>query len=368
MERIKKMPGFVCEICGNQDIVKKDGFFVCNNCGTKYSTEEARKLLLESADANDHSANLENLFKAARNAREIGDDDSAIAHYKKIQAIAPDNWESLFYLVILKTNKIKLGEIQPCAISVTNCLPKVFELINETLDSADDKKEAIWQVIQQCQNTAEFLTSASQELYGSLSNGNKLIAITGISGAIMGANSQITERNEDCERCVSVANIMFICGNCICETFDMSVPDYASLAVWSWKNALGFHKNYQEAHRGQDLFDKDSIRRLEEYINKYASEEEALVTLTVEFDSKALSVARVLYRIDDGPKNGLNRKRKASHTLEKGFHTIKIVNPFMKKVCYTKAHSTHVGYLNKVSASGSNEFAELILPFINGVI
>ena len=40
----------------------------------------------------------------------------------------------------------------------------------------------------------------------------------------------------------------------------------------------------------------------------------------------------------------------------------------MKKVCYTKAHSTHVGYLKKVNASGSNEVAELILPFINGVI
>lgn len=41
---MKKM---VCEICGSNDIEKKDGVFVCNSCGTKYSTEEAKKLLVE---------------------------------------------------------------------------------------------------------------------------------------------------------------------------------------------------------------------------------------------------------------------------------------------------------------------------------
>lgn len=40
----------------------------------------------------------------------------------------------------------------------------------------------------------------------------------------------------------------------------------------------------------------------------------------------------------------------------------------MKKVRYTKAHSTHVGYLKRLNESGDNEFAELIMPFINSVI
>ena len=35
----------ICEICGSTDLVKQDGFFVCQSCGTKYTVEEARKLL-----------------------------------------------------------------------------------------------------------------------------------------------------------------------------------------------------------------------------------------------------------------------------------------------------------------------------------
>ncbi|MBQ1728972.1 MAG: hypothetical protein II036_01280 [Oscillospiraceae bacterium] len=28
------MKAIVCEMCGSQDLVKKDGMFVCQNCGT----------------------------------------------------------------------------------------------------------------------------------------------------------------------------------------------------------------------------------------------------------------------------------------------------------------------------------------------
>lgn len=36
-----------CEMCGGTDILKKDGVFVCQNCGCKYSLEEARKMIIE---------------------------------------------------------------------------------------------------------------------------------------------------------------------------------------------------------------------------------------------------------------------------------------------------------------------------------
>ena len=41
---MKKM---VCEICGAQSIKKEEGVFVCQECGTEYSLEDARKLLQE---------------------------------------------------------------------------------------------------------------------------------------------------------------------------------------------------------------------------------------------------------------------------------------------------------------------------------
>lgn len=41
------MKAMVCEMCGSQDLVKQDGMFVCQNCGTKYSVEEAKNCLAQ---------------------------------------------------------------------------------------------------------------------------------------------------------------------------------------------------------------------------------------------------------------------------------------------------------------------------------
>ena len=39
------MRAIKCELCGSNQLFKKEGFFQCEYCGTKYSLEEARKLI-----------------------------------------------------------------------------------------------------------------------------------------------------------------------------------------------------------------------------------------------------------------------------------------------------------------------------------
>ena len=41
------MKSIVCEMCGSNDIVKKDGLYVCQFCGTKYSVEDAKKMMID---------------------------------------------------------------------------------------------------------------------------------------------------------------------------------------------------------------------------------------------------------------------------------------------------------------------------------
>ncbi len=41
------MKAMVCEMCNSNDIQKQDGLYVCQACGTKYSVEEAKKLILD---------------------------------------------------------------------------------------------------------------------------------------------------------------------------------------------------------------------------------------------------------------------------------------------------------------------------------
>lgn len=41
------MKKICCELCGSNDFVKDGGMFVCQSCGTKYTLEEAKKLMIE---------------------------------------------------------------------------------------------------------------------------------------------------------------------------------------------------------------------------------------------------------------------------------------------------------------------------------
>lgn len=45
----------ICEICGSQSIKKENGVFVCQECGTEYSLEEAKKLLTEIGEGQNES-------------------------------------------------------------------------------------------------------------------------------------------------------------------------------------------------------------------------------------------------------------------------------------------------------------------------
>jgi len=334
------MKRLVCEMCGGTDLIKRDGVFVCESCGTKYSVEEARKMMVEGVVSVqgtvtiDRTEELKKLYQAARNARETSDDESAIRHYESISAKDPDSWEALFYLVVLKTNSIKNSQIASSAINVSNCLPKVFTLIKENIGDEQARKEAVWEVVQQCQETATWLTSASHNFYKSMTKGNGVMALTGIFSAISSATSTLTELSEDTERCVAIANIMCYCGNYIEEIFGMEDEDYCGYAVWSWKQMMDFHTDYQKVHSTQTLFDNESVSRFTEKIRKYSKKALAdtdMCVLTIYFDSNAGSVGQLLYTLDDGEKNTLNRKEQRQHFMKKGKHKISLLNPFMKK-------------------------------------
>lgn len=52
---MKKMQ---CEVCASNDIIKQEGCYVCQSCGCKYTTEEARSLLLEVKEIADGKDNI----------------------------------------------------------------------------------------------------------------------------------------------------------------------------------------------------------------------------------------------------------------------------------------------------------------------
>ena len=70
------MKRLTCEMCGSTDIIKQDGVYVCQSCGTKYSVEEARKLMIEGTVEVkgtvkiDNNEQIQNYLTMAQNAFE----------------------------------------------------------------------------------------------------------------------------------------------------------------------------------------------------------------------------------------------------------------------------------------------------------
>ncbi len=218
----------------------------------------------------DTSDELKKLYQAARNARETSDTESALKHYENISAKDPDSWEALFYLVALKTNSIKNSEIASAAINVSNCLPKVFELLSKDNNLEKSQKiENIEMIIAECYSTALWLTEASHNFYKLSTKGNGVMALTGVVGAISSISSTGNAIQEDSNRCLHIANIMICCGNSIENIFDMTDESYKEYAVLCWKKGLELSENYKTVH-GSSLFNNESITRFRNKIGSYS--------------------------------------------------------------------------------------------------
>ena len=89
------MKALTCEMCGSTDIIKQDGLFVCQSCGTKYSVEEAKKMMVEGTVSVkgvvtvDNSGLIDNYLLMAKNALDAGNKSEAENYCNKIIEINP---------------------------------------------------------------------------------------------------------------------------------------------------------------------------------------------------------------------------------------------------------------------------------------
>ena len=132
------MQAIRCELCGSQDIVKEDGLFVCRNCKTKYSPDEARKLV--GTVKIDNSETVENLFTLARRAFQTRNYADAERYYTMILPEAPDNVEACFFSEISKAMTIGVTDTRgDFTTSYLNGIRTVFALYKKNGYNANEK-------------------------------------------------------------------------------------------------------------------------------------------------------------------------------------------------------------------------------------
>ena len=97
------MKQITCEMCGSTELVKQDGFFVCQICGIKYSVEEAKKMMIEgTVDVQgtvkvDNTTNIESYLANARRSLQKEDWDEVEKYYNLVEQYSPNNIEAVFF-------------------------------------------------------------------------------------------------------------------------------------------------------------------------------------------------------------------------------------------------------------------------------
>lgn len=138
------MKAIVCEMCGSQDLVKKDGVYVCQNCGTKYDPEEAKKLMVEvSGEVKiDNSEMLNNLSILAKRAYDEGNYSDAVNYYQQVLLARPDDWEAYYYCLLSRAFGPENGGI----FLLMKNTPTLINLIEKAYPDEKERKKRVLEV------------------------------------------------------------------------------------------------------------------------------------------------------------------------------------------------------------------------------
>lgn len=128
------MQAMKCEICGSNDIVKQEGIYVCQHCGTKYTVEEAKKLIgtvkIDKTDEN------EKYLVLAQRARNEDNAENAIKYYCLVAENDPNNWEAAFFVPYYQCK----NKQDPTGKAFANSITTTLTLIHDNVDKQDQSK------------------------------------------------------------------------------------------------------------------------------------------------------------------------------------------------------------------------------------
>lgn len=248
------MQAMVCELCGSNDIVKQDGLFVCQHCGTKYSLEEAKKIL--GTVKIDTSDELHNLYELARRAKINNDSVNAQKYYEQILLKNPSDWEAYFYAMYFQSVQTSIADISSTAYRMTSCMDTTLKMIIESLTDDDVKLKAVDEVAARCITIATALFSSAKKFCDSINWQIKKMADVDI----------YLNRSTACR------DLVYRCGDRIEALFD---ADYAKkCAVPCWKTGIEIHnimlENYVQKEPEQNVISRYAAK-VRKYIPTYSA-------------------------------------------------------------------------------------------------
>lgn len=185
------MKTIVCEMCGNNNLVKQDGVFVCQYCGTQYSVEEAKKMMVEiegSVDVSgstvkvDNSASVEKYLQNARRAKSKEDWEETEKYYNLVEQNDPNNIEAIFYSSYGKAKSSLIDSDLYKRQAAFKVLQNSVSIIDDNFDVTrkDENKPIIEQISQDIFGMAcsTYVYNQKKNGYGIVISSDKLQTVT----------------------------------------------------------------------------------------------------------------------------------------------------------------------------------------------
>lgn len=276
------MKVLTCEMCGGRDLIKDGGVFVCQSCGTKYSVEEAKKMMVEGT-VNvegtvkiDTSSELKNLYEIARRAKESDNSDNALKYYDMIMVKDPSSWEANFYVVYFKAMGCRIADIWSAGNSMTNCIEPVLSLVKENVTDSEERSKVVSEIYARCTTIASMLSNAARNHF------------EGIDASIQGQYIQEYVNNAS-----GASDIMYKLGDTLESLFGDS---YGTVAASAWKDAIRIHNTYLKYLADKDA-NKAKMLKYVESVKKYDSSYAA-----PEFQTGGCYIATAVYGSYDCPE------------------------------------------------------------------
>jgi len=245
-----------CELCGSNQLIKQDGVYVCQHCGTKYTAEEAKKMMIDGvvevtgSVKLDSSEKLTNLYQIARRAKNDNNAESAAKYYDMILIEDPTSWEATFYVVYFKALECKIAYIQSAAISVNNCVDTVLELIKDNVNGEAEQEDAITEV-------SIRVIDISNMLYNGASNHYNNIDI----------QIRLNYSQDYIDNAFATFNTLYYLGTLL-EIHFGDKKFACDLAVTAWKTGVQMHNKIINLLSDIES-NRNSIKNYEDKIRKY---------------------------------------------------------------------------------------------------
>jgi hypothetical protein len=128
----KLMKAIKCELCGSNQLIKKDGYFQCEYCETKYTLEEARKLIGSVEIKGDVSVKEADFIVRAGVLEKYNGSDETVVIPENVKIIGDNAFSGCIGLtgVVMHNNLTQIGQY-----AFFNCSSLTIVTIPESVES-----------------------------------------------------------------------------------------------------------------------------------------------------------------------------------------------------------------------------------------